>query len=286
MQNLETQPATGTLAGHDGTKLFFRHFPAEPERRAGIVIVHGLCEHSGRYRRLARRLSQKGISVTAFDNRGHGLSGGKRGHVSRFSDYILDLREVIEKCRSELSENTPLLLLGHSLGGLIVLNFAQQYPELISAVTASSPALATAEEIPRAKAVPGKIMSAIWPSLTFDNGLVAQHLSHDKSVVQDYINDPLVHRRISARLFTEMADAMTTTFSNAAFINLPVLLQVAGADQLVDPESSREFFSRIPAEDKTLHYYEGMFHEIYNEEQQRRQRVINDLEDWLLKHIK
>ncbi len=286
MQNLEAQPATGTLAGHDGTKLFFRHFPAEPETRAGMVIVHGLCEHSGRYRRLARRLSQKGISVTAFDNRGHGLSGGKRGHVSRFSDYILDLSEVLGKCRGELSENTPLLLLGHSLGGLIVLNFAQQYPELISAVTASSPALATAEEIPRAKAVPGKIMSAIWPSLTFDNGLVPQHLSHDESVVQDYINDPLVHRRVSARLFTEMTDAMTTTFRNAALINLPVLMQVAGADRLVDPEGSREFFNRVAAEDKTLHYYEGMFHEIYNEEQDRRQRVINDLEDWLLKHIK
>lgn len=285
MQNADVQ-TTGTLPGHDGTRLFFRYFSPPSETRASIVIAHGLGEHSGRYRSLACRLSENGIAVTAYDQRGHGKSNARRGHVRRFSDYTMDLDRVLEKCRGDVSGEKPVFILGHSLGGLIVLNFAMQHPERISGVIASSPALAPTVEIPRSKAAAGRIMSRILPGVTFDNELAPEFLSHDDEVVKDYVNDPLVHRRVSARLFTEMMDAMQHARQTPHMISTPLLMQVAGDDRFTDPGSARNFFTGITSEDKTLHYYDGLFHEIYNETQERRHRVIADLEGWLHEHIR
>lgn len=278
-------PSTGTLSAEDGTQLFFRQFPAASPQRAGLVIAHGLCEHSGRYTALAERLAQKGLFVFAHDHRGHGQSGGKRGCIRQFSDYIQDLHQFVEKCRSALEPDSPLLILGHSMGGLIVLNYIQQFPDQSSGVIASCPALAPGYAPARAKTAVARFISAVWPSLTFDNELAPEYLSHDSSVVDAYIRDPLVHRRVSARLFTEMMDAMTRTYRNAEAISIPLLMQIAEEDRLVDPRRSRDFFKQVASADKTLHEYPGLFHEIYNEEQQQRERVIGDLETWIEAHI-
>lgn len=284
MQNADVE-TTGTLPGHDSTKLFFRQFNPRGEVRAGIVIAHGLGEHSGRYRAMAEHLADNGLLVIAFDHRGHGRSNAKRGYVGGFSDYTMDLDIILQKCRDQVPENCPVFILGHSLGGLMVLNFAMQSPDRISGVIASSPALAPSVEIPRAKAAAGSILSRIWPAVTFDNELAPEFLSHDDGVVKDYVNDPLVHRRVSARLFTEMMDTMQQTRENPHLIRVPVLMQVAGDDRFTDPDSARNFFTGISAQDKTLHNYNGLFHEIYNETREERQRVIADLEDWLRERI-
>ena len=285
MQNAASQ-STGTLSARDGTQLFFRQFqPASPPR-ASLVIAHGLCEHSGRYTALAERLAEKGLFVFAHDHRGHGQSGGKRGCIRQFSDYTQDLQLFMEKCRNALAPNTPLLLLGHSMGGLIVLNYIQQFPDQASGVIASCPALAPGFAPPRAKTAIARFISTVWPSLTFDNELAPEYLSHDSSVVDAYIRDPLVHRRISARLFTEMMDTMAQTRKNADAISIPILMQIAEEDRLVDPQRCRDFFKQVASADKTLHDYPGLFHEIYNEEQEQREQVIGDLEAWLEAHIR
>ncbi|MFO7930892.1 MAG: alpha/beta hydrolase [Thermodesulfobacteriota bacterium] len=286
MQNADEE-TTGTLPGHDGTRLFFRQFPPRGEVSAGIVIAHGLGEHSGRYTALAERLADNGILVTAVDHRGHGRSNAKRGYVRRFSDYTTDLEIILEKCRDQVPENCPVFILGHSLGGLMVLNFAMQSTsDRIGGVIASSPALATSVEIPRAKAAAGRILSRIWPAISFDNELAPEYLSHDNEVVKNYVSDHLVHRRVSARLFTEMMDTMQRTRENPHLITVPVLMQVAGDDKFTDPDSARNFFKGISAQDKVLYSYNGLFHEIYNETREQRQRVIADLEDWLRERIR
>ncbi|MFW5975233.1 MAG: alpha/beta hydrolase [Desulfosalsimonas sp.] len=284
MQNPDEE-TTGTLHGHDGTRLFFRQSAPRREIRAGIVIAHGLGEHSGRYSALSGRLADNGVHVIAADHRGHGRSSAKRGHVRRFSDYTADLEIILEKCREQVPENRPVFILGHSLGGLMVLDLAMQSPDLISGVIASSPALAPSVEIPRAKASAGRILSRIWPAVTFDNELEPEYLSHDIDVVKNYVSDRLVHRRVSARLFTEMMDTMQRARENPHLITIPVLMQVAGDDKFTDPDSARNFFTGISAKDKTLNNYNGLFHEIYNESQEQRQRVIADLENWLLERI-
>jgi alpha-beta hydrolase superfamily lysophospholipase len=274
----------GTLTSADGVKIFFRHYPAEAER-ARMVIAHGLGEHSGRYRNVVERMLPNGISVWVPDHRGHGQSEGKRGHILNFVQYLADLRLSVELAGEGRPEGMKCFLLGHSMGGLIALYFVQQYPGFIDGVVASSPALGMAIEIPGVKKILGSLMSYIWPGLTMGNELDAGKVSHDPEVVRAYKTDPLVHDRVSARFFTEFLAAMETVYVQASALKVPTLLQVAGDDQLVNPRSSVQFFKQLDLEDKTLRVYEGRYHEIYNEGEDLRRQVIEDLEDWLETHM-
>lgn len=274
----------GNIAASDGLKLFCRQFPVSNER-ARLLLVHGLGEHCGRYAHVIERLNGKGIAVHTYDHRGHGKSEGRRGHVNRFSEYIDDLSLMIDHTRRDMPENARFILLGHSMGGLIVLNFAENHPEKVDCVIASSPGLAPASKVPFIKGNLGRLMSKVFPALSFDNELVPDHLSHEKGVVDAYVNDPLVHRRITARWFTEFMTAMAETCRDASRIRIPILLQVAGDDRIVHPKTSRDFFEKLASTDKTLCFYDGLFHEIYNETDDHRSRVLADLEKWLGDHI-
>lgn len=271
---------TGTFAGSDGVKIFYRHFPVEPEK-ARLVIAHGLGEHSGRYGNVIERLLPKGISVWLPDHRGHGQSAGKRGHVLNFMQYLTDLKSMLELARDGMSAERNCFLLGHSLGGLIAIYYAQRFPELIDGVVASSPALGMVIEVPAAKKIFGSLMSYLWPSLTLGNEVDAGKISHDPGVVSAYENDPLVHDRVSARFFTEMMAAMDTVDQQAASFNVPILMQAAGDDHLVNARAAGQFFEKLEIPDKTLHLYEGLYHEIYNELEAQREKVLTDLADWL-----
>jgi alpha-beta hydrolase superfamily lysophospholipase len=275
---------TGTLTSADGVKIFYRHYPAESER-ARMVIAHGLGEHSGRYGNVVERMLPKGISVWVPDHRGHGQSEGKCGHVLNFIQYLSDLRLSVDLAGKDRPEGMKSFLLGHSMGGLIALYFAQQFPELIDGVIASSPALGMALEIPGTKKVLGSFMSYIWPAMTMGNELDATKISHDPKVVRTYESDTLVHDRISARFFTEFLAAMETVHAQSSSLKVPTLLQVAGDDHLVSARSSVQFFEKLDLEDKTLQVYDGRYHEIYNEGEDLRRQVLKDLEDWLEKHL-
>lgn len=275
---------TGILTSADGVKIFYRQYPAESER-ARMVIAHGLGEHSGRYGNIVERMLPKGISVWAPDHRGHGQSGGKRGHVLKFSQYLSDLRLSVVLAGADRPEGMQCFLLGHSMGGLIALYFAQQFAGLIDGVIASSPALGVAIEIPGVKKILGSFMSYIWPGMTMGNELDAGKISHDPKVVSAYKTDPLVHDRVSARFFTEFLAAMETVRAQASSLKVPILLQVAGDDHLVNARSSVQFFEKLDIEDKTLQVYDGRYHEIYNEGEDLRRQVLKDLEDWLEKRL-
>jgi len=275
---------TGTLKSADGVKIFYRHYPAEAEN-ARMVIAHGLGEHSGRYGNVVERMLSKGISVWVPDHRGHGQSEGKRGHILNFVQYLSDLRLTIDLARAGRPDGMKCYLLGHSMGGLIALNFAQQFPELIDGVIASSPALGVAIEIPLVKKVLGSVMSYLWPEMTMGNELDAAKISHDPKVVRSYESDPLVHDRVSVRFFTEFMAAMETAVAQASSLKVPTLLQVAGDDHLVNAGSAVHFFEKLDVEDKTLHVYDGGYHEIYNEVDELRGQVLDDLEGWLGNHI-
>ena len=275
---------SGTITNADGVEIFYRHYPAESER-ARMVIAHGLGEHSGRYENVVERMLPKGISVWVPDHRGHGQSEGKRGHVQNFIQYLLDLRLSVELAEKDRPGSMKCFLLGHSMGGLIVLYFAQQFPGLVDGVIASSPALGMSVEIPGVKKLLGSFMSYIWPEMTMGNELDASKVSHDPKVVRAYEADPLVHDRVSARFFTEFLAAMGTVHSQASSLKDPTLLQVAGDDHLVNARSSVQFYEKLDLEDKTLHVYDGAYHEIYNENDDLRGQVLNDLEDWLEKQI-
>jgi alpha-beta hydrolase superfamily lysophospholipase len=272
------------FTSHDGVKIFYRKFQASDER-ARLVVAHGLGEHSGRYGNVVNRLLPANYTLWIPDHRGHGQSGGKKGHVLNFEQYLLDLRLMVEMARENLPEDRKIFLLGHSMGGLIALCFALQNPELIDGVIASSPALGVAVEVPAVKSILGNVMSFIWPGLLLGNELDATKISRDESVVSAYQNDPLVHDRVSARWFTEIMSTMGEVNRQASRIQIPVLMQVAGDDHLVNAQSSKHFFENLVVDDKTLHVYDDLYHEIYNEIVDQRQKVLGDLESWLENHL-
>jgi alpha-beta hydrolase superfamily lysophospholipase len=273
------EEVTDFFSGQNGRRIFYRHFPVDSEK-ARLVLAHGLGEHSGRYRHVIRRLSRLGISVWAPDHRGHGRSDGCRGHVTAFRHYTEDLVTLLDTAVEKSPTELPHFLLGHSLGGLIVLYFALQHPDRVDGVVASSPALGVRAPVPAAKKVLGRMMSAVWPTLSLSNELEVDRISHDAAVVAAYRNDPLVHDRVSARWYTETLEAMQYVGANAHRLTVPVLLQVAGDDYLVDAEASRRFYAALSAEDKRLIVYEGLYHEIYNEPEPQAKAVLDDLTAW------
>jgi len=172
-------------------------------------------------------------------------------------------------------------LLGHSMGGLIAINYAISRQDTIDGLIISSPSLGVAVKVPAVKAVLGKAMSSLWPGLSLNNELDASKISHDEKVVAAYRNDPLVHDRVTARWFTEFLSAMENANNQVSQIKAPFLMQIAGDDHLVNAAASKAFFEKLTSKDKTLHVYNGLYHEIFNEKEEERKSALDDLENWV-----
>ncbi|MBW1706066.1 MAG: lysophospholipase [Deltaproteobacteria bacterium] len=275
---------TGYFSGDKDLKIFYRNLSAEKEK-ARLIIAHGLGEHSGRYDRVINRLVPEGLSIWALDFCGHGRSGGKRGHIESFDQYIADIDKLIEIASEDAPQDTKIFLLGHSLGGLIALNYGLRLPDKLNGLIVSSPVLAFKVKVPAFKIISGKVMSAVWPGLSMANELDLTKISHDRSVVDAYIHDPLVHNRVTARWFTEFISAMAWVQESVKKMQVPILMQIAGSDFLVDAGASETFFNHLLLKDKTIHIYRELFHEIFNETADESAVVLDDLLAWLKMHI-
>lgn len=261
----------------DGLTLHLHDWPA-PQPHARLLLVHGLGEHSGRYAALAGDLNAQGISVRAFDHRGHGRSQGKRGVVGKEAGCLSrDVADVFHAYAAE-SDDLPFLL-GHSMGGLVVMHAVAQLGLRPRGLIASSPALAShAGAFDR---LLSKLLLHVAPDLTVANGLPADKLSHAKGIERAYLDDPLNHNRISARLARYIFDAGPQVIATAPHWTIPTLLQIAGSDQLVDPNGARAFVRAAPDVAVEFHDYTGLYHEIYNESEPARSAVVDDLIAWL-----
>jgi alpha-beta hydrolase superfamily lysophospholipase len=196
-----------------------------------------------------------------------------------------DLGGMIDIAKTGMSENTKCFLLGHSMGGLIALMFGIQNPEKIDGLIISSPGLGMKVKVPGFKVVMGKLMSSIFPSLALGNELDPSKISRDKEVVKKYNEDPLIHSKASAWWFTEFLAAMEKTNRLAPTLKIPILMQIAGDDHLVDGQASKAFYEKLTVEDKTFHFYDGLYHEVYNELESDRIKVLNDLETWIMARV-
>jgi alpha-beta hydrolase superfamily lysophospholipase len=274
------QEKRGRFAGSDGTSIFYRRFiPEKPRLR--VVVSHGLGEHSGRYGNVAEALCPLGASLWIHDHRGHGRSQGKRGHVSDFKDYVRDLRTVMAMAAAEGEETGSTLLLGHSMGGLIALSFARQYPENIDGLIVSSPLLGLAPPPPAGLQGLVRLFSVLWPALSLSNKLDPTFISHDSGQVNAYEQSPWVHDKITARWFVQCMAEVQRTVNAPQNIQVPILMQIAGDDRLVDCRASLSFFDALTVSDKTLRHYVALYHEIYNETLPDREKVLDDLRQWI-----
>ncbi|HEY74831.1 MAG TPA: alpha/beta hydrolase [Thermoflexia bacterium] len=271
----------GTFQGYGGLELYYQRWRPEGEPKAVLVIVHGFGEHSGRYGNVVDWLVPKGYAVYGFDLRGHGRSPGQRGYIHRWAEYREDVRAFLTFVQ-EQEPGRPLFLMGHSMGGLIVLDYALHHPEGLQGVIGSGPALAQTGVSPFLVAL-GRLFSRFWPRFGLDTKLDATAISRDPAVVDAYVNDPLVHSVATARLGAEMTETMEWVNAHAADLRVPLLILHGGADRLVPPEASRAFLERVALEDKTYHEYEGYYHEPHNEV--GWERPLADLEAWLEDHL-
>ena len=229
------------------------------EPKAGwVILVHGLGEHSGRYGRLIEMLNDAGFAVYVFDWPGHGRSHGKRGHTS-----IEEAMGIIDSIIEELGEKP--FLFGHSLGGLAVIRYAETRPDRLRGVIASSPALAKSPETPGFMVALAKFLGRVAPSVTFSNGINPSKLSRSKEAVRKYVEDPLVHNRISAKLGGSTFVNMELAHIEAGRIEAPVLLLVGTGDVITPPEGSRRLFERLKVKDKALREFKGAYHEIFED---------------------
>ncbi len=260
----------------DGTRLHPHDWPVA-QAKARLLAVHGLGEHGARYAQLARELNALGISVRAYDHRGHGLSDGPRGAVPDRDALAQDLRQVFDAYARE-ADDTPFLL-GHSMGGLVVLHAVVVLGLKPRGLIASSPALATWAK-PFDRWLAGALQN-ILPNLPVGNGLKLDKLSHDANVIDAYRHDPLVHGKITPRLGQYFFTAGPQVVAHAGALAVPALLQIAGGDALVNPVGAREFSRLAPPQRLETHDYPGAYHEIYNEAEPLRTQVVNDLTNWL-----
>ncbi|GFP18596.1 lysophospholipase [Candidatus Hakubella thermalkaliphila] len=260
----------------DGKKILFR--AARRESGKAVLILHGACEHSGRYLHLTKFLGEQGYSVFAPDLRGHGRSEGRPVHVERFSDYLSDLDQMLNWIREPGCLRVHLL--GHSMGGLIVARYVQEYQPDITSLILSSPLFGW-KKMPRIKIFVGKVISRIWPTFSFKNPVDETALSHDESVVREYRQDPLAYNVGTARFGAELTKNFAILFEKAKTIRAPLLLLAGGADQITDLKASREFFEKVGSRDKECYIFEEMYHEIFNETE--KENPLGRLADWLRK---
>lgn len=281
MGNLMTHPRELIIKAGDGTPLFATDWLVESPgaEKGGVVLMHGLGEHSGRYSQLIRFLNDRGLSVRAYDHRGHGRSGGARGDVPGDATMLQDAKIVVDTFAQRFTGHgpAPLFLFGHSMGGLIAARFAAARLSPLRGVILSSPALALLMSGPQRTLA--NLLLKTAPGLRLPNGLNTKYLSHDPQVETDYLNDPLVHPKISARLLSSMLAAIDFSHAHAADLAVPVLLVVAGDDRLVDPGGSDAFFKRLAPAVGTMHRYDSFYHEILNEVESKR--VFEDIGAWL-----
>ena len=277
---------TSSLVTPDGTTLHLQRWPTPQPARGTVLIVHGLGEHIARYGHVAQRLNESGWNVVGHDHRGHGRSEGPRSVIPQDDSMLKDLALVIDTVRAE--QPGPLVLLGHSMGGLIASRFVAEgvgaqppagWSRSVDALVLSSPALAA--DVGAVKKTLLNTLASATPDLSMNNGLQADWISRDPKVVAAYKADPLVHDRISGRLARFIADEGPATVAAASRWSVPTLLMYAGADRLVNPAGSRAFAAAAPPGAVTVQAFDDLYHELFNESEPGRLRVFSALHQWL-----
>jgi len=244
--------------------------------RGVIILIHGLGEHIQRYKEWAGLFNRERIAFAGVDLPGHGLSDGKRGHIRNYihTDGMIDI--LVNECKMTFP-GIPLFLYGHSLGGNIVLDYLLRLNPKLKGSIVTSPWLKLAFEPEKSKRQLAAVMKSILPSLAQPTGLVADHLSHDREVVKNYKNDPLVHGKISVSLFSAALNAAENSLKNASMLKTPLLLIHGSDDKICLPDGSREFASKTDLAE--LKIWEGGYHELHNES--FRLDVFKYIMDWI-----
>lgn len=265
-----------------GLKFYSKGWEPDKRPKAVVALVHGHGEHIGRYAHVGEAFSEAGYAVMGFDLRGHGQSGGPRGHTPSFEALMQDVDLFLEQVRRRYP-GLPVFLYGHSIGGVIVLNYGLRRKPDVKGVIATGSAMHTEPEKHPAKLMMAKVLGGLLPTVAIASGLQTPMLSHDPQVEQAYINDPLVHDRISLGFGKVMLGANQWALQHASEFPLPLLLMHGADDQIAFPSSSEEFATALNGKARLV-LWDRLYHEIHNEPE--KARVLKTATDWMDERLK
>ena len=268
----------GHFKGIRDLRIYYQCWLPETEPKAALLIVHGLAEHSGRYMNVVNHFVPLGYAIYGIDHIGHGKSDGSRVYVRRFEDFTDTLKTFSDMIRDWQPEKS-ILLVGHSMGGLISSIYLLDHQDELSGAVLSGPSVKVPDNISSATILVAQLFSTLMPRLGLI-ALEAEGVSRDPAVVQAYLNDPLVYTgKTTARLAAELLKAMKRVAVDASKITLPILIVQGGEDRLVDPDGAQMLHDTVGSVDKTLKIYDGLYHEVFNEPEHLK--VLGDVEAWL-----
>jgi alpha-beta hydrolase superfamily lysophospholipase len=271
-----------SLHSADGKSIYTAHWLSAQSPIAVLVIAHGLGEHCGRYQPFIQYFVQRGYAVYALDHEGHGKSEGKRGYISHFTDYVETLNNYVTTIKQQ-HPGLPVFLVGHSMGGVISVNYLIKYQNKLAGCILSGPALATDDVISPFQKKLLKVLSFTTPKLPLIK-IEGAAVSRDPDVVKDYETDPLVFRgKVTARLLTEIISSAENALREAEKIKLPLLILHGDSDMLAHPKGSQQLAATVGSKDKTLKIYPELYHEIFLEPE--KNAVFGDIEIWLNRQL-
>ncbi len=276
----------GHVEGHretaPGRSAYWQAWLPPGQTRAGVVLVHGMHEHSARYAHVGARLAGAGFAAYAADHHGHGRSSGRRANLERMALVVADLGAFVSFATARHG-GLPVFMVGHSLGGLSALQYATEPDTVLDGLVVSGPLVHTTVGSALQRRVAG-VLSALVPDLGVTALDAAEKISRDPAVVRAYQEDPLVyHGKIKARTGAEILVSMQSLPARLPRLSVPLLLLHGTDDQICVPTGSAMVHDRVPSPDKTLRFYQGLYHEVFNEPE--RDEVLTDLVHWLNAHL-
>lgn len=272
-----------TLKTADGLELHLHRF-GPTEGQILVALLHGYGEHAGRYAHVGRAWAEHGIRTLAVDLRGHGRSSGVRGYVERFDDYHLDATALVDEARAE-ANGRPIFLFGHSMGGLIALHWLLSGGgKDLAGLALSSPLCAVKADVPAWKTKLGTAMSRVYPKLSLPSGLVGRDVSRDPEQARIYDSDPLNNKNATSRWYTETVAAMARVGERARELQLPTILLYGGDDRVASADATDRLAATLAMSDQTKERLPGYYHELVNEPEADRDRVIARYAAWFLAH--
>jgi acylglycerol lipase len=268
----------GTLKTSDGIELFHQSWLPDAKARANVMLIHGLGEHSSRYAHVAAALNERGYAVHTSDLRGHGQSSGKRAYIKSYGEFMSDL-ELVRANIEERHPDQPFVVLGHSMGGNLALGHVLDHQDGVAGLALSAPALRVGDDLSPLKIKLVKAIAKIAPGFR-PEGISAESVSRDPAVVAAYTSDPLnFHGKIAAGLAAELIGSMDRFRSRYSELAIPLVLFQGTADRLVNPQGTRDIEQGATDAVVSAHYYDGLYHEVFNEPERRE--VFDDLIAWL-----
>ena len=274
---LPIMSTTFQLTASDGVQLSGTSNTPTGEIKGVVVLLHGIGEHFGRYKHMADFFSTIGYATIGMDHRGHGNSGGRRGHTPSYDQLMNDIDLLMNKAK-EMFPCKPIVLHGHSMGGNVAANYAIRKKPSLKGLILTGPYFRLAFNPPAWKVKLARISAGIIPTFTQPTGLEVEAISRDPKVVKDYTEDPLVHDKITSAFCVNVHPAGTYAIEHASELSMKTLAMHGTADRINSPKSTEEFANKNPQQVE-LKLWDGLYHEIHNEPE--KQQVFDYIANWL-----